>query len=342
MTTPSSGALLITGGAGYIGSHFVALLQDRGVPFVVLDNLSRSTGEFVPEDRLVHADAGDRAVVAETVRRYGITGAVHFAAFASVGESVADPGLYYENNVVQTCRLVSALRDAGVRRMVFSSTCATYGIPPEGRHISETMDQHPINPYGRSKLMIEHVMRDYSEAYGMNFALLRYFNAAGCSQTHPLYERHEPETHAIPLAIRAALGGDPFVIFGDDFNTPDGTCIRDYIHVDDLAEAHLIALQRLQDDPGILALNLGTGRGTSVKEILDSVARVSGRPVPHRVGPRRAGDPPVLVADARLANTVLGWQPRYLDIDDIVRTAYNGALRAVDAPSAHAHAHTTP
>lgn len=330
-----NGALLVTGGAGYIGSHFVALLQDLGVPYVVVDNLSRSTGEFVPADKLVRADVGDKAVIAETVRQFRVTGAVHFAAFAAVGESVTDPGMYYENNVVQTCRLVTALRDSGVKRMVFSSTCATYGIPPEGVHISETMDQRPINPYGRSKLMIEHVLRDYAAAYGMSFALLRYFNAAGSSPAHRLYELHEPETHAIPLALRAALGGKEFVIFGDDFGTPDGTCIRDYIHIDDLAQAHMLALHRLEAQPGVLALNLGTGRGTSVREVIESVARVTGHAVPHRVGPRREGDPPVLVADARQANSVLGWQPKYLEIDDIIRTAYQGELRASEVPAAH-------
>ncbi|HEV3155048.1 MAG TPA: UDP-glucose 4-epimerase GalE [Candidatus Baltobacteraceae bacterium] len=329
-----NGTLLVTGGAGYIGSHFVALLADRGVPYIVVDNLSRSSGEFVQQDKLVKADVGDTEAIAETVRKYGVTGAVHFAAFAAVGESVVDPGLYYENNVVQTCQLVTALRDAGVRHMVFSSTCATYGIPPEGKHLSESMEQNPINPYGRSKLMIEQLMRDYHAAYGMSFALLRYFNAAGCSPAHPLYERHEPETHAIPLALRAAMGGKEFVIFGDDFNTPDGTCIRDYIHVDDLAEAHMLALHRLYAEPGVLALNLGTGRGTSVRELLESVRRVTGVPVPHRVGPRREGDPPVLVADAQLAQTQLGWKPNYLEIDDIIRTAHQGELRASEALAA--------
>lgn len=331
----AQGTLLVTGGAGYIGSHFVALLQDRGIPYVVIDNLSRSTGEFVPANRLVKADVGDKAVIGRTVREYGVTGAVHFAAFAAVGESVVDPGLYYENNVVQTCRLVTALRDAGVRNMVFSSTCATYGIPPEGVHLSETMEQRPINPYGSSKLMIEQVLRDYSAAYGMSFALLRYFNAAGCSPTHRLYERHEPETHAIPLAIRAALGGKPFVIFGDDFGTRDGTCIRDYIHVDDLADAHMLALRHLEANPGVLALNLGTGRGSSVREVLESVARVTGVAVPHHVGPRREGDPPVLVADAHLAQTTLGWMPKYLELDDTIRTAYEGELRSTEALAAH-------
>ncbi len=330
------GSLLVTGGAGYIGSHFAALLQDRGVPYVVVDNLSRSNGTFVPTGKLVRADVGDVEAIRDTVRRHNVTGVVHFAAFAAVGESVVDPGLYYENNVVQTCRLLTALRDSGVRRVVFSSTCATYGIPPEGKHLDETMDERPINPYGRSKLMIEHVMRDFAAAYGMSFALLRYFNAAGSSETHDLYELHDPETHAIPLAIRAALGGKPFTIFGDDFNTPDGTCIRDYIHVDDLAEAHMLALKHLENNAGVLTLNLGTGRGTSVKELLSSVERVAARRVPHGAGPRREGDPPVLVADASLANRTLGWQPRYLEIDAIIRTALTGALRAAEATNAGA------
>jgi UDP-glucose 4-epimerase len=321
----------VTGGAGYIGSHFVALLRDRGIPYIVIDNLSRSTGDFVPPDRLVLADIGDPEAVTDTVRRYGVTAAVHFAAFASVGESVADPALYYQNNVVQTYRFAGALRDCGVRHMVFSSTCATYGVPPAGVHIAETLAQNPINPYGRTKLMIEQMLTDFATAYGMSFAFLRYFNAAGSSPTHALYERHDPETHAIPLAVSAALGGKPFSIFGDDFETPDGTCIRDYIHVDDLAEAHLLALGHLQANSGICALNLGTGRGSSVREVLESVGRVCGRPVPHSVGPRREGDPPVLVADPSRAMNLLGWRPRYLDLDDIIRTAYQGALRQGEA-----------
>lgn len=320
--------MLVTGGAGYIGSHFVALLEDRGVPYVVIDNLCRSTGGFVPANRLIRADVGDRAAVIDVVRRHDIASAVHFAAFAYVGESIASPDIYYENNVVQTYRFVSALREAGVRRMVFSSTCATYGSPTDDMPIRETLEQRPINPYGRSKLIVEQILRDFATAYGMSFAFLRYFNAAGCSERHMLYEDHDPETHAIPLAIRATLGGEAFIVFGDDFDTPDGTCVRDYIHVDDLAEAHLLALQRLDQEGEVLALNLGTGRGSSVREVLDSVARVTGRPVPHRIGRRRAGDPPFLVADGGLASSLLSWHPKYRKLDSIIRTAFEGAMRA--------------
>lgn len=331
MANSSLGTVLVTGGAGYIGSHFVALLADRGVPYVVIDNLSRSSGSFVDPGHLVSADIADHDAVVETCVSRSVRHVVHFAAYAYVGESVEHPALYYENNVVKTFKFVQALRSARVNSIVFSSTCATYGTPPENDPIVESLPQNPINPYGQTKLMIEKMLTDFSAAYGMRAAFLRYFNAAGSSSKHPLYEAHDPETHAIPLALRAALQGGEFVVFGDDFDTPDGTCIRDFIHVDDLADAHIRAMEHIERNPGVLAVNLGTGRGTSVKEIVESVARVTGRDVPHRVGPRRAGDPPVLVANPTRAKEILSWSPRYVEIDDIIRTAYEGMLREAQA-----------
>jgi UDP-arabinose 4-epimerase len=333
MSTDSS-TILVTGGAGYIGSHFAALLEERGLPYVVLDNLSRSDGSFVTPERFVKADIADRAAVIDACRRWNVGSVVHFAAYAYVGESMRDPLLYYHNNVAKTSALLSALLEARVKNVVFSSTCATYGVPVDGSRIAETMDQRPINPYGRSKLFIEHMLRDFSDAYGFNVALLRYFNAAGASETKELYESHDPETHIIPLALSAAMGGDELTVFGEDFPTPDGTCIRDFIHVDDLAEAHILAANYIEENPGVVALNLGTGRGSSVKEVVASAARIVGKPVPHRVGPRRAGDPPLLVADPALAKRTLGWSARYVELDDVVRTAHRGALRARATASA--------
>lgn len=309
----------------------MALLRDLAVPYVVIDNLSRSSGEFVDAARFVKADIADRDAVLDVCRRFGVTDAVHFAAYAYVGESVSDPALYYFNNVVKTYHFVSALREAAVNRLVFSSTCATFGVPPNGERITEATDQRPINPYGATKLVIERMLRDFSGAYRMRVAFLRYFNAAGSSEKHALYESHDPETHAIPLAISAALGGKEFTVFGNDFDTPDGTCVRDFIHVDDLASAHILASDYLRQNEGVLALNLGTGRGSSVQDLLNSAARVTGRPVPHRIGARREGDPPILVADPSRAHEILGWSARYQHLDEIVRTALLGAQRAVTA-----------
>lgn len=318
--------VLVTGGAGYVGSHFVAMLEDAGIPYLVVDNLSRSSGALVRTDRLVEGDIADGKLIESLCKENGVNAAVHFAAFAYVGESVHNPEIYYENNVVKSHAFFSSLRRAGVENVVFSSTCATYGIPPDGTAITEDTPQHPINPYGRTKLMIEHMLLDYEKAYGMRSAILRYFNAAGASEKHKIAERHDPETHVIPLALRAACFGEPFSIFGDDFPTPDGTCVRDFIHVDDLATAHLAAIRTLLTGAPSVQVNLGTGAGASVKEVVSAVERVTGRAVSPSIGPRREGDPPVLVANVKKAKEIFGWEARYRDLDRIVKSAYEAML----------------
>jgi UDP-arabinose 4-epimerase len=323
--------LLVTGGAGYIGAHFCALLERLGHEYVVLDDLSRGHASFVPRERLIVGDVGDGGLVADVVSQQRVDTVVHFAAYAYVGESVGDPALYYENNVVRGITFLGALRDAGVRRIVFSSSCATYGNS-DAAAITESHPQLPTNPYGETKLVFERVLKSYARAYGLAFAILRYFNAAGADPDAALFECHEPETHLIPLAVRAALqGATPLDVFGSDYPTPDGTCVRDYIHVSDLADAHLRAVAHLRGSKPSLTLNLGTGRAYSIVEVMASVERACGRPVPHRFAPRRPGDPPSLVADASLALRELGWSPRYRELDGIVATALAGERRRLDA-----------
>jgi len=313
--------VLVTGGAGYVGSHAVALLLRRGHEAVVYDDLSRGHAGAVPAEILVRAKLADGTGLAALLAERQIDTVMHFAAFALVGESVADPALYYRNNVEGTLSLLEAMRFAGVRRIVFSSTCAIYG-EPERVPIREDAHERPVNPYGFTKLVIERALADYARAYGFGYAALRYFNACGASPGGGIGEDHDPETHAIPLALETALGQhDCFTIFGSDYPTPDGTCIRDYIHVDDLAEAHLRALDRLEAGKG-LCLNLGTGRGFSVREVVDSCRRISGREIPVAIGPRRPGDPPELVADPARAREMLDWKARYVDLDRMVETAW--------------------
>jgi UDP-glucose-4-epimerase GalE len=318
--------ILVTGGAGYIGSHAVRLFLARGHDVWVYDNLSEGHRAAAPADRLLDGDLADTARLDHALIDRRIEAVVHFAAFAYVGESVENPAKYYRNNLVNTVNLLECMRRAGVGRIVFSSTCATYGIP-ERVPITEDEPQRPINPYGRTKLAVEFALGDYARAYGWGYAALRYFNAAGASPQGDLGEDHSPETHLIPLAIQAAQGLRPELsVFGTDYPTPDGTCVRDYIHVDDLAEAHLLALERLR--PGQeLRLNLGTGRGYSVREVIQTVEAVSGKKVPYKEGPRRPGDPPVLVASAAKAERELGWKPRYTDLRSIVETAWNWQSR---------------
>lgn len=314
--------VLVTGGAGYIGSHAVRLLARAGHEVWVYDNLSRGHAAAVPAGRLIEGELADTARLTQLMADQRIEAVVHFAALSLVGESVANPQLYYQNNVVGSLSLFAAMRAAGVWQIVFSSTTATYGVPARVP-IGEDEPQCPVNPYGTSKWIVERALADYARAYDWGYAALRYFNAAGATPDGDLGEDHQPETRLIPLALQTALGRRQEVaIFGDDYPTPDGTCIRDYVHVDDLAQAHRLVLERLT--PGCQwKLNLGIGRGYSVREVLDVCRKVSGRPIPERIAPRRAGDPPVLVADATRAHEQLGWQPHYRDLESIVATAWN-------------------
>ena len=315
-------AVLVTGGAGYIGSAFVEALVAAGQRVVVLDDLSRGHRAAVHPDALFHQGrTGDRALVDRIVSEQQVEACVHFAAFAYVGESVKDPARYFDNNFNQAQALFDTLLAAGVKRVVFSSTCATYGVPT-AVPIAESHPQWPINPYGWSKLFVERLLDSYDQAHGLRFVALRYFNAAGA--TARAGEHHDPETHLIPLALRAAAGrGTALTVFGSDYDTPDGTAVRDYIHVADLADAHLLALEHLRRGGASQFLNLGTGTGFSVLEVIEMARRITGRDVPHQVGPRRAGDPPRLVADAARARGVLGWSPRQPALDTIVRSAWD-------------------
>jgi UDP-glucose 4-epimerase len=288
---------------------------------VVFDNLSTGFAESVQSVKFIHGDLLDREHVSQVLRDENIDAVMHFAACALVGESVAHPAKYYENNVVAACHLLEAMRANRVRKMVFSSTCATYGIP-QRTPITEDTPQQPVNPYGFTKFVIEQVMEDYAAAYEFGFAALRYFNASGASPLGDIGEDHVPETHLIPIVLQTALGQRPSVtIFGDDYPTFDGTCIRDYVHVDDLCAAHLAALDRLQLRRGI-KVNLGTGTGYSVRQVIEVCRQVTGCEIPIEIGPRRAGDPPELVADAQLAREILGWTPKYQKLRPIVETAW--------------------
>ncbi|MBV8093562.1 MAG: UDP-glucose 4-epimerase GalE [Acetobacteraceae bacterium] len=314
--------ILVTGGAGYIGSHTCKCLASAGIEPVTYDNLVSGHREAVKWGPLIIGDVLDRANLERTLRHYRPDGVMHFAAHAYVGESVQDPGKYYANNVCGTLSLLDAMRAADVLTLVFSSTCATYGVP-DSFPVTEEEKQAPVSPYGRSKLMIEHILADYAAAYGMRYAALRYFNACGADVSGEIGENHDPETHLIPRTLMAAAGRIPYVeVFGTDYDTPDGTCVRDYIHVTDLADAHLAALHYLHSAGGNLRVNLGTGRGISVEEVLERVERVTGRAVPRVVRPRRAGDPPFLYADASKAKQLLGFRPRFSDLDTIIATAW--------------------
>lgn len=314
--------ILVTGGAGYIGSHTCKALAQSGYLPVVYDNLSSGHEWAVKWGPLERGDILDRARLQDALQRHKPAAVVHFAAFAYVGESVTNPGKYYRNNVVGSLTLMEAMRDEGVKHIVFSSTCATYGTPAR-LPISESSPQRPINPYGASKLMVERMLSDFGKAHGLAWAALRYFNAAGADLDGELGEVHDPETHLIPLVLDAASGRRTSVtVFGTDYDTPDGTCIRDYIHVADLAVAHVLALQALAGSSGYNAYNLGNGRGFSVREVIDSVQRVSKLQVPVQFGQRREGDPSTLVSDSSRAHDVLGWDPKISSVDDIVRSAW--------------------
>jgi UDP-glucose-4-epimerase GalE len=319
--------ILLTGGAGFIGSHTAYAVAQAGHRPVVFDNLSMGHRHNVKWGPLVEGELADAALVTNTLREHSINAVIHFAAKIAVGESVVNPRLYFNNNSVATLTLLDAMLDADVKTIVFSSTAAIYGDPVRVP-IPEDHPQVPVNAYGESKLFIERVLRRYGDAYGLKWTALRYFNAAGAVPEAGLREEHHPETHLIPLVIQAALGIRPSIdIFGTDYPTPDGTAIRDYIHVSDLASAHLAALQRLGSGEASGAFNLGTGTGSSVREVIEEVRKCGRRDVPVRECPRRAGDPPELVADSRLAQKTLAWTPRLSDLPTIVKTAWDSFTR---------------
>jgi UDP-glucose 4-epimerase len=314
--------ILVCGGAGYIGSHMVKMLVGEGYEVTTFDNLSTGHAWAVHGGRLVVGDLLDEAGLRQLFAAQSFDAVMHFSAKSLVGESVRQPVQYYRNNVVGTLNLLDAMRAAGVKRFVFSSSAATFGNPVADR-IDESHPQQPINPYGETKLMVEHVLRDYAVAYGLHSVSLRYFNAAGADPDAALGEEHDPETHLIPNVLKAVLDpGRGLKIFGSDYPTPDGTCVRDYIHVHDLCRAHLQALHFMDREPGAHGFNLGNGRGFSILEIIRAAEQVTGTSIPFEWQPRRAGDPPVLVADATLARTALAWQPAFGNIQQILETAW--------------------
>jgi UDP-glucose 4-epimerase len=322
--------ILVAGGAGYIGAHTCLDLFNKGFTPIVYDNLSNGHSEFVKWGPLEIGDIRDRGKLDEVLRKYKPPAIVHFAAAIEVGESVRDPGGYYENNVAGSITLLRAAQAAGIDKIVFSSTCATYGIP-SSIPINESHAQSPINPYGRGKLIVEQIFRDLDLYQGLRSFILRYFNAAGADPEGRIGEWHSPETHALPIAIETALGRRPhFQVLGTDYDTRDGSCVRDFVHVLDLADAHSRAIQHLLNNGASHALNLGTGHGTTVKELLETVKHVAGRDLNVKYGPRREGDSPILVADNTLANRTIGWVPRH-DLRSIIDTAWNWHLNYLPA-----------
>jgi UDP-glucose 4-epimerase len=319
--------ILVAGGAGYIGSHMNRLLLEAGHGTTVLDDLSNGWRDAVRGGRFVRGDLGDRGLLERVFEAGRFDAVMHFASCIQVGESVTDPAKYYRNNVSNTTNLLDAMTRHGVLRLIFSSTAAVFGEPRAPR-LTEDSATSPSSPYGRSKLMVEQILGDYDRAYGLRHSSLRYFNAAGADPDGTLGERHEPETHLIPLALRAAAGTRGALgIFGADYDTPDGTCVRDYVHVADLCRAHLLALQRLADGGASRAYNLGNGDGYSVAQVIETVRRVTGRPVPVTYAPRREGDSARLVADATRARQELDWQPQFAALETIISHAWNWERR---------------
>ena len=314
--------ILVVGGAGYIGSHMTRLLREQGHEAVVLDNFSSGFRDAVAGTEVIEADLAERSQIERAFAARPFDGVMHFASCIQVGESVTSPAKYYRNNVVGSLNLLEAMLRHGVARIIFSSSAAIYGEPRRAR-IDELHPKAPVSPYGRTKWMIEQVLGDFDRAYRLRHSCLRYFNAAGADPDGQLGERHEPETHLIPLALRAASGALPALpVYGSDYATPDGTCVRDYVHVEDLCRAHLLALERLAGGAPSRAYNLGNGSGFSVAQVLEAVRRVSGLKVPVIEAARRAGDPARLVADCRRARSELGWRPRYAELDAIVAHAW--------------------
>lgn len=318
--------LLVTGGAGYIGSHFVLGEREKGREVLVLDNLVRGHEEALLGAPFIQGDIADRTLLSQIFERHSVDAVVHFAAYAYVGESVGDPAKYYRNNVSGTLALLEAMRDHGVRQFVFSSSCATYGNP-RYTPMDEAHPQDPINPYGESKYVCEKILQAFDRAHGLRFVSLRYFNAAGADPKGRLGESHDPEPHLIPLILQVAGGKRSHVsVFGNDYDTPDGTCIRDYIHIQDLGEAHSLALEHLRSGGESRFYNLGTEKGNSVLEAVETARSVTGRDIAVETGPRREGDPPKLVASAVRIRKELGWSPRYGELRDIIETAWRWEL----------------
>lgn len=314
--------ILVAGGAGYIGSHTVKYLLNNNYNVVVVDNLVYGHKEAVLTSNFEQIDIGDKPALDMVFKKYKIDAVIHFAAYTYVGESATQPQKYYWNNVVNTLNLLDAMLENNVKNIVFSSTCATYGNP-QYTPIDEKHPQSPINVYGRTKLMMEQIMADYDAAYGLKYAALRYFNAAGADAQGELGESHDPETHLIPLVLQAIKGERANItVFGTDYETPDGTCIRDYIHVEDLASAHMLAVEKLFEGKQSLQINLGTGIGNSVKEIIAAAEEITGKKVPVLYGERRIGDPAVLYAANEKAKEVLNWTPKYTNIKEIIQTAW--------------------
>jgi UDP-arabinose 4-epimerase len=316
-----SGKVLVTGGAGYVGSHACKALAKAGFEPVSYDNLSRGHEWAVRWGPLERGEVLDASRLQEAFAKHRPVAVMHFAALAYVGESVQKPDEYYTNNVGGSLSLLKVMRAHGVDRIVFSSTCSTYGLP-QRMPIAEDHRQEPVNPYGASKLMVERMLADYDSAYGLRYAALRYFNAAGADPEGEIGEVHHPETHLIPLALMAAAGLRQLTVHGADYPTPDGTCVRDYVHVSDLADAHVAALRHLLSDGASCAVNLGTERGASVREVIAAAARATGNDLLPQIGQRRPGDPPELVASCQRARAILGWSPRYPDLEGQVRHAW--------------------
>ncbi len=319
-------SILVTGGAGYIGSHTVLALKNRGYKVLILDNLScghQNLVDSVLKTELIVGDIGDRHLLAQLFSTHSIDAVIHFAAHAYVGESVREPRKYYRNNLAGSLNLFETMLDYGIKNLVFSSTCATYGIP-DSIPIVESQPQHPINPYGASKLAVERILLDFDQAYDFPSVIFRYFNAAGADPEGRLGEDHDPEPHLIPLILYTALGKRPHIsIYGSDYPTPDGTCIRDYIHVSDLATAHVLGVEYLLQGGKTEIFNLGNGDGFSVRQVIDTAQIVTQCPIPVLIGDRRPGDPPILVGSSEKAQEMLGWQPQYPQATDIIRHAWH-------------------
>ena len=314
--------ILVVGGAGYIGSHMVLDLLRADYPVVTLDDCSRGHRELLPGGAFIEGDMGNPADLERIFRQYPIKAVMHFAAHSQVGESVEQPLEYYRNNVANTITLLQSMQQAGIQHFIFSSTAAVYG-EPVNTPITEDHPCSPTNPYGNTKLAVERLLHDVSNATGLSYSVLRYFNAAGADAAGNIGERHQPETHLIPLVLQVATGERQSInIFGDDYPTPDGTCLRDYVHVSDLTQAHLLALESLLNGGGNTTFNLGNNSGYSVRQVIETARQITGHPIPALMSERRAGDPAILVADSARIRAELGWQPRYENIEDIIRSAW--------------------